>query len=116
MTDRDRLIDKIDYLQKVFMEDDDYDHLSEFLADRLLADKDIIVPPCKVGDMIYTVGIFTGQIIPSEVVGIETTQNDMFLILANQTVVSVVYQLGKTVFLTKEEAESELRKRCEDNA
>ena len=54
MTDRERLKNKIDYLQKVFMEDDDYDYFNEFLADRLLEDKDVIVPPCKVGDRYVT--------------------------------------------------------------
>ena len=44
MTDRDRLIEKFDYLQNVYMEDDDYDYYNEFLVDRLLADKDIILP------------------------------------------------------------------------
>lgn len=44
MTDRDSLIEKFDYLQNVYMEDDDYDYYNEFLVDRLLADKDIILP------------------------------------------------------------------------
>jgi hypothetical protein len=69
----------------------------------------IIVPPCKVGDMIYTVGVFTGQIIPSEVESIDVGGNDMFLHCANKTFVSVEYQLGKTVFLTKEDAEEKLK-------
>ena len=86
----------------------------EQLADNLIADG-WIKPPCKVGDIVYAVGMITGQVIPSEVVGIEFTKNDMFLILANQTVVSTVYQIGKTVFLTKEEAEQALEERTGKN-
>jgi hypothetical protein len=114
MTDRERLIElhtkaHTEWLQK------EYDHetdksIAEYVADYLLANG-VIVPPCKVGDAVYAVGMITGQVIPSEVVGIEHTENDMFLILANQTVVSTVYQLGKTVFLTKEEAEEKLKER-----
>ena len=62
MTDRERLKNKIDYLQKVFMEDNDYDYFNEFLADRLLEDKDVIVPPCKVGDDIYWIDSDTNEI------------------------------------------------------
>lgn len=81
-------------------------------ADYLLANG-VIVPPCKVGNTIYTIGKFTGQIITSKVVGIHLTENDVFLHCGNGTFVSVAYQLGKTVFLTREEAEKAL-KECEE--
>lgn len=68
----------------------------------------VIVPPCKVGDKVYSVGVFTGQVIPTVVIGIDYTANDMFLHLDNSTFVSVVHQLGKTVFLTEDGAEQKL--------
>ena len=122
MTDRDRLKNKIDYLQKVFMEDDDYDHLSEFLADRLLADKDIIVPPCKVGQKIWhlwehydgSCEIREGKV---SMLQQKADKSWKFRISINSSVWdNKIDDIGKTVFLTKEEAETELRKRSEDNA
>ena len=107
MSDRDRLIEllrKVDnmrLMRKGFTE----------CADYLIANG-VIVPPCKVGDKIYTVGVFSGQIVACEVVAIINTKSECFLHLENETVVFVREQLGKTVFLTKEEAEAKL-KECE---
>ena len=75
----------------------------------------VIVPPCKVGDKVYLVGIFTGQIIETQVIGIGYNESGIYLLCENFTITSVAEQLGKTVFLTKEEAKAELRKRSEDN-
>ena len=121
MTDRDRLIELIvqanqncsnkDCAECEYLNESDQMCDTYNIADYLLANG-VIVPPCKVGDMVYSVGIFTGQVIPSNVVGIDYTANDVFLHLENSTFISVVYQLGKTVFLTKEEAEAKL-KECE---
>ena len=112
MTDRDRLIELIKQKQnggwRFITGEYTTDVFNEHLADYLLANG-VIVPPCKVGDTVYTVGVFTGQIIPSNVVGIDYTANDVFLHLENSTFVSVVHQLGKTVFLTKEETEEKLK-------
>ena len=86
----------------------------ENVADYLLANG-VIVPPCKVGDMVYIIGIFTGQFITRQVVAINYGESGLFLLLDSYTVVSVEEQLGKTVFLTKEEAEEKL-KEMKDNA
>lgn len=86
---------------------------SEFIADDLI-ENGVICPPCKVGDITYTIGKFTGQILPNEIVSIGIGKNDLFLYLESLTVVSVTHQLGKTVFLTKEEAEEKL-KECSNN-
>jgi len=110
MTDRDRLTElilKSEILCNTCGECSNT-YCAEYLADYLLANG-VIVPPCKVGDKVYTVGVFSGQIISSEVVSIISTKNDCFLHLENETVVCVSQQLGKTVFLTKEEAEEKLK-------
>ena len=103
---RDRLIELVKKADSATLGD-----TYESYADYLIANG-VILPPCKVGDINYTIGKFTGQIIPNEVKTIEICKNDMYLINENYTVASVEQQLGKTVFLTREEAEAKL-KECE---
>lgn len=81
---------------------------AEWLADYLLANG-VIVPPCKVGDEVYLVGETTRQIVSAEIVTISTSKNDCYLHLENGTWVSCSQQIGKSVFLTKEEAEQVLK-------
>jgi hypothetical protein len=80
----------------------------EYIAEYLI-DNNTIVTPCKVGDMTYILGKFTGQVIPTEVTGFYYGKNKVILQLDNGTVTDVDIQLGKTVFLTKEEAEKALK-------
>lgn len=117
MTDRDRLIELIycagrDYDDYVDSQHEigmsAYEDFDEWLADELIANG-FILPPCKVGDTVYIVGMFTGQIISNKVVAINYGDSGLFLLLDSYTVVSVEEQLGKTVFLTKEEAEAKLK-------
>ena len=107
MTDRDRLIELID---KVLVK---YDRgclpfVMNEIADYLLANG-VIVPPCKVGDAVYIIGKFTGQFMVNKVVAINYGGSGLFLLLDSYAVVAVAEQLGKTVFLTKEEAEEKLK-------
>ena len=108
MTDRDRQINVLAELLENLDDLPFYTYKDE--AEYLIDEYGVIVPPCKVGDKVYIVGVFTGQVIPTVVIGIDYTANDMFLHLDNSNFVSVVHQLGKTVFLTKEEAEQKLHK------
>ena len=82
----------------------------EFVTDCLLANG-VILPPCKIDDPVYFVGKYTGQITNAYVTGIQKTEHDMFLFTDAGCFVSVNQQLGKTVFLTKEEAEQALKER-----
>ena len=115
MTDRDRLIELISQIQYM-------GGLESRLAEHLLANG-VIVPPCKVGDTVYRVvemgtgihfkqvgrcGIGHSQgykIVPCEekikrfIRTVEVSKNNFFDICEN---------FGKTVFLTKEEAEQVL--------
>ena len=84
---------------------------AEHLADHLLANG-VIVPPCKAGDIVYVIS--KGNILPFTVNRI---------IITNYIKIKVDYILGrdyeikyllpdhfgKTVFLTKEEAEEKLK-------
>ena len=113
---KDRLIELISGLP-FSAEYEKYNSLefAEHLADHLLANG-VIVPPCKAGDTVYMVGVFTGQIIETKVEAIHHNESGIYLCLENFTTASIDQQLGKTVFLTKEEAEAELEKRGKENA
>ena len=111
MTDRERLKNKIDYLQKVFMEDDDYDYFNEFLADRLLEDKDVIVPPCKVGDKVYLPCLNDWGNIENYTITEFVLDNDglLFVVDDEDRETHPIKEIGTDVFLTKEEAEEKLK-------
>ena len=94
-------------------------------ADYLLANG-VIVPPCKVGDTVFFLhnGI---ELCEAMIINIEDnyyTNPQMWITVEffSKVIGTNTYKnridlmLGKTVFLTKEEAERELRKRSEDNA
>ena len=105
---RDRLIEK---LTETF--DEQYEKrmliTPQHTADSLLADGWIRLP-CKVGDKIYR--IVKGKIKESEVEKIEITKNIIEIFYDWHGMgyeLSTVSELGKTVFLTREEAEAKLK-------
>jgi hypothetical protein len=98
---RDRLVELIRAVQYL-------GGLEERLADHLI-ENGVIVPPCKVGDTLYTVGIYTGQIVKFPIYAITVYSDDTIFIMENTSYVSVKEHIGKTVFLTKSEAEQKLK-------
>jgi hypothetical protein len=124
MTDRDRLLELIRQGKNMTPceKNSEYnckgvkceDCESQSIADYLLANG-VIVPQCNFKDTIYRVdskGQIYGdwelmyiQVYPDETLYIDDSDNYF-----------TAENIGKTVFLTKEEAEAELRKRSEDNA
>lgn len=74
----------------------------------------IIVPPCKVGDTVYRLKKRRGiwEILSREVVSI-THRLDHLHRLVWEIFTTAQDRLGKTVFLTKEEAEKALKERGE---
>ena len=107
MTDRDRLIE---LLFKV-TEEIDCPQPHE-VADYLLANG-VIVPPCKVGDKIY-------MLVTRKTTSFEFPNGEMQRIENQHTFIKETYltksnffkvldAFGKTIFLTKEEAEEKLR-------
>ena len=60
------------------------------------------MPPCKVGDTLYTIGIFGEGVFP--------VRYNSFLEDNNSDVLNA---LGRTIFLTREEAERALAERSE---
>lgn len=102
--------------------------LTDFTTDYLLSNG-VIVPPCKVGDVVYAkkgcfylphaTRIKADDIITCEIIAIKETKKGKFLLLkplleeafnmrsANDWFSFLA--IGKTVFLTKEEAEQALK-------
>ena len=88
------------------------------IADRLLS-SGVIVPPCKVGDVVYSIekGI-DHQIFIGEVYEItKRREGDLFRFTRKGyfTGVCSFNDFGKTVFLTKEEARKALKERMIQN-
>ncbi len=84
--------------------------IAEDIADRLLANG-VIVMPCTYGDKIYCDGKYfashcAGEVMEFTVNNIETTVSSMFR--GEPDVCFDFEQFGKTVFLTKEQAEKAL--------
>ena len=91
-----------------------------YIADHLL-ENGVIVPPCKVGDTVYyfshrpfNLSVLANTIYEAHVVRIVTTNLGTSLVIQihNEYGVTEVPQIssfGKTVFLTKEEAERVLK-------
>lgn len=97
MTDRDRLIELLDIIiqpgQKTLGD----------IADYLLANG-VIVPPVKVGDTVYRVCKRK-----YDVDGYGMQWFEDWGIVANAFHLRMLNEIGKTVFLTKEEAEAKLK-------
>lgn len=98
MTDRDRLIELI--------HDSDYSLNSVGLADYLIANG-VIVPPCKVGQIVWLVR--DGKIEETTVEKIVLKDKGLYLkLLCNSFYETTCRSIGKTVFLNREEAEKAL--------
>ena len=112
MSDRDRLIELI---QKEVPRPK-----ADALADYLLANG-VIVPPCKVGDKVFVVSQGQGlcmrwNVYEGKVVDIHLNRHNKLTIRVENGEKFFGYYEPCFVFLTKEEAEAELRKRSNDNA
>ena len=108
MTERERLIDICDtnygWVDEV---------PAEKFADYLLANG-VIVPPVMSGQKVYLLRSLMNDVIEGEVTGLKTTEFSkyavVFLIDDNRYTEIPFVAYGKTVFLTKEEAEKALEK------
>ena len=85
---------------------------SEEIADRLLAEGGII-PPCKVGDTVYTVSRKHPKKWKVHFIGYNS-QGEFKMHIATEKFTEMLevwdYAIGKTVFLTREEAEKALER------
>ena len=117
MNDRDRLIELIADIQNDFekwcvecAEDGHKDHqpLGEYLADKLLQNG-VIVPPCKVGDTVYEFRCTDPFEDPLDLYVVESTVSGIAIFTTED--IHNMNCFGKTVFLTKEDAERALKER-----
>ena len=92
--------------------------LEEYIADHLLA-AGVIVPPCKVGDLVYVVDGKTDGIVEGQITNLEynfyTAPREWITVKGRYPFFGELEEknridllLGKTVFLTREEAEKAL--------
>lgn len=77
----------------------------EFISDYLL-ENGVIIPPCKVGDIVWYV--YMGQIHPHKIKEIQINKFGEFVV---SSMTFQFKEFDKTVFLTKEEAEKALAER-----
>lgn len=80
---------------------------AEFIADHLLANG-VIVLPCKVGDTIYRCGDPIKKVYEWEVEHIEIYGDEIVFVDDSDNEFTEA-AIGKTVFLTREEAEAALK-------
>lgn len=107
MTDRDRLAQII---LKARINANPLSQVGYAEADALLANG-VILPPCKVGDVIYHLYPIQG-IVAKKVKRIQYGSYGLMIADGNGVFHSDV--IGKTVFLTKEEAEKVLAERSKE--
>ena len=94
------------------------DFEKKLVADHLLAN-DVVVPPCKIGDIVWYINkhphisLFKNSVYKAEVVRIVTTALGTSLVIQIKSEgcceIPNITDWGKTVFLTREEAEQALK-------
>ena len=123
MTDRDRLIHKIMSLKKPTISL----QTAMDIVDAVI-DEGVIVPPCKVGDVVYVITSDSPTGIEETKVSqikIKVKENGKFSYRISAPCVYdtwgepqwtfCAFEFGKTVFLTKEEAEEKLKERVNND-
>ena len=108
MTDRERLIDLMIGAKRT---DPETGSFTDYLAEYLL-EHGVIVPPCNVGDKVYRPSDCLG-VVQFVIISFNIYENEMFFTDDSE---NIIYpsDIGKTVFLTREEAERAL-KECKNN-
>lgn len=111
MTERERLTDLIETAVSIMQ------NTPEKLADYLL-ERGVIVPPCKAGDMVYVVSQTKDRrILPFvneyEVTSIRVGKRKCTIYHEMNGYIKILKQddFGKTIFLTREKAETALAER-----
>jgi hypothetical protein len=91
-----------------------FEDIMEMIADYLMSNN-VVVLPCKAGDIIYIIGEITSQIVYDTINHIMYNGEEFRLATDSGFLVLVEQQLGKTVFLTKPEAEAKLKEMRDGN-
>ena len=105
MTNRERLI----YLMiEAKRTDPETGSFTEYLADYLL-EHGVVLLPCKVGDRVYRPSGCLG-VVQFVIISFNIYQSEMFFTDDSENIIYLP-DIGKTVFLTREEAERALKER-----
>lgn len=102
---RDRLIELINKATDKTLETGEL-VTNEQLAEYLLANG-VIVPPCKVGDKVYRPSKCLG-VVQFVIISFIAYQSEMFYTDDSDNIIYIP-DIGKTVFLSREEAEQKLK-------
>ena len=90
----------------------------ETLVDYLIANG-VIVPPCKIGDTVYYPVFEIDKVLLYKVISIKLNSKGLYVVCENHLSKSQMThratQIGKTIFLTKEEAERALAEERKKN-
>ena len=120
MNQKERLVEVLDNAFVAYVDARSLEPSTPFIADKILADG-WMRPPCKCGDTIYyfshrpfNISLEANTIYEATVVRIVTTRlgTQLVIQIRNEwgcTEVPDIRSWGKTVFLTREEAEKALR-------
>ena len=109
-----------DRLKKLILENDILCHTcgentdtycAEYLAEYLI-ENGVIVPPCKVGTKVYCACLASGECVSGKVLSYSLNASGLWIYCNYEYGVEywhIISDFGKTVFLTREEAEQALR-------
>lgn len=115
---RERLVELLNNeISRLVLTDIDFVWTCEkinYLADYLISNN-VVVLPCKAGDIIYIIGEITSQIVCDTIHHIMYNGKEFCLVTESGVLVLVEQQLGKTIFLTKPEAEAKLKEMRDGN-
>ena len=112
MTDRERLIDLIREAKK-HTKNANSDLERNMIFSFYFLEHGVIVLPCKVGDRVYRPSDCLG-VVQFVIISFNIYESEMFFTDDSENII-YLSDIGKTVFLTREEAERAL-KECENNA
>lgn len=116
---RKKLIELLKEAQHCWQLDYDYDIWEEHIADHLLASGQVIVLPCKVGDTVWVINRHLNTVFENTVISISVGRSsDLKNYIKTRWVGKMgnevirkwtLRQVGRYVFLTREEAEAALK-------
>lgn len=107
MTDRDRLVELLKDTLHEWECDVSIKTVTE-IAEHLISNG-AIVPPCKVGDRVYRPSDCLG-VVQFVIISFNIYESEMFFTDDSENII-YLSDIGKTVFLTREEAEKALKER-----